>query len=348
MKRLRGTKMQIFIGLIILSGGCYPALAFLSSGILGLNLFDSGLSKHELRLLSKIKIQSTILQENLPQIIIQFVYVWVTLTQSTEDRPTIPEPVVFAFVGSALSVIMAVASYCGQKTNMKDSTVMSYYLLFGDKNKALSVEHRALIKKHKGRKQHLKKNMAQALGISDDEIEIGFVWTNNDGLEMRISHFVTKGELAKHTRNKGGYISEITPESYLRKVYGLKKTQESMNEVSQNHFEIDDAGFSVQFVLETGGGVAMNPEFKSLSQGSYIEDEEGGFIPTHGQRHTGTAVRGEMIEMRRMMQQLMDQQHGRHEEIDDEKDVDNDDLMEQIQDMKKSIQSIVSMLQNKQ
>eukprot|EP01084_Bolivina_argentea_P209957 357524_1 len=64
----------IFVGLVCVCGGCYPALAVVSSAIFGLDVLNSGLTNHELRELNKIKVVSTIFLENIPQLLIQIVY----------------------------------------------------------------------------------------------------------------------------------------------------------------------------------------------------------------------------------------------------------------------------------
>eukprot|EP01083_Nonionella_stella_P154881 499599_1 len=58
----------IFAILVVITGGCYPALALVSSGVFGLEKLTSGLTRHELKRMSKIKVIGTVLLENVPQL----------------------------------------------------------------------------------------------------------------------------------------------------------------------------------------------------------------------------------------------------------------------------------------
>eukprot|EP01084_Bolivina_argentea_P000819 1506_1 len=59
---------NLFITLVVFSGGCYPSLALISSHVFGMDIFDCGLSSFELTDLFKIRILTTVLSENVPQL----------------------------------------------------------------------------------------------------------------------------------------------------------------------------------------------------------------------------------------------------------------------------------------
>ncbi len=60
---------SIFVTLVCLCGGVHPALTVCSSAMFGLNVINSGLTKHELKQLHKIKVIGTVIFENLPQVL---------------------------------------------------------------------------------------------------------------------------------------------------------------------------------------------------------------------------------------------------------------------------------------
>lgn len=62
----------LFVPLVVFSGSCYPSLSLVSSRLYGLDMFNSGLTKHELRHLSKIKIFGSILLEVLFNILFNY------------------------------------------------------------------------------------------------------------------------------------------------------------------------------------------------------------------------------------------------------------------------------------
>ena len=55
--------VAVFVMMVVLSGGCYPALAVISSRIFGMQLFSCGLTQFELKKLSKIKVFATVILE---------------------------------------------------------------------------------------------------------------------------------------------------------------------------------------------------------------------------------------------------------------------------------------------
>ena len=87
---------------MVLSGGCYPALAVVSSNVFGLNLLSSGLTSYELRKMTKIKMFGSVLLENVPQLIFQALY-----ASTAEFTNTL----MFASMASLLSVLAAILSY---------------------------------------------------------------------------------------------------------------------------------------------------------------------------------------------------------------------------------------------
>ena len=111
----------IYVIFVVLSGGAYPALAVVSSNIFGLTIFNSGLTRYEMKRLSKIKIFGTIILENLPQLGCQVLYSYVlqTITPTTQ----------LAFIASILSMTASTLSYFVEK-NAADTTAVQYYLCF--------------------------------------------------------------------------------------------------------------------------------------------------------------------------------------------------------------------------
>eukprot|EP01083_Nonionella_stella_P077356 211189_1 len=288
--------MPLFIMLIIISGGCYPSILFISSGMFGLGMFQSGLTKRELDKLSKIKIKATIICENGPQILIQIIYAWAIFNVNGDWNPS--PAVVFAFVGSSLSVLMAVASYYAVKNIHQDSNVMDYYLRFENmKKREMSIDDKNNIVQRKGRKRELTKSIVKTLSISEEAMQIGYVWINNNGLEMHISHFVSKAELAKHRKKGKGFISEITPVQYLLKLYASNEVKENMNRIFRRHFNIGDPDFIVQFVMDN-----------MVTSGLDGDDDENRTAGPYGTRSVPTPQHQlvEMQEMMRTMQKMMD------------------------------------------
>ena len=93
----------MFTLLVVFTGGCYPALAVVSSNAFGLKLLSCGLTQFELKKLAKIKIFGTIILENVPQLILQLTY--------ASHIGEITDAVRVAFVASLLSVTASTLGY---------------------------------------------------------------------------------------------------------------------------------------------------------------------------------------------------------------------------------------------
>ena len=88
--------------MVIATGGCYPALAVVSSNMFGHPLTSSGLTQFELRTHSSIRIWNTVVFENVPQLCFQILYV---------TQIGIEDYVLLAFLASILSVFVSTLSF---------------------------------------------------------------------------------------------------------------------------------------------------------------------------------------------------------------------------------------------
>ena len=114
---------SIFVILTIMTGSCYVALQLVSSSLFGLFLLRSGITQYELNELSSLKIFLTVVFENIPQFIIQMLYLWIITLK--DSRPT---PVVYlSIISSVVSVTMAIATYCLNK-KIVGVQVIHYYV----------------------------------------------------------------------------------------------------------------------------------------------------------------------------------------------------------------------------
>ena len=68
-------RMVFFCSLVLLSGGVHASTQLVSSRIFGVSLFDCGLSKRELSQFTGMRLTFSVLLENLPQLILQIIYV---------------------------------------------------------------------------------------------------------------------------------------------------------------------------------------------------------------------------------------------------------------------------------
>eukprot|EP01083_Nonionella_stella_P284771 969459_1 len=104
---------------VVITGGCYPALALISSGLFGLQILTSGLTQYELKRMSRIKVFGTVVLENIPQIICQVLYAY-SLGKLTHNAQ-------LAMITSLLSVTASTLSFLIDR-DTEYTTAVQYYL----------------------------------------------------------------------------------------------------------------------------------------------------------------------------------------------------------------------------
>merc|ERR1719283_777346 len=109
-------RAKIFTLLVVVTGGCHPALEMVSSNVFGLSSFSSGLTRFDLKQLASIKVLNSVVLENIPQLIVQIVYA-VAIGEITDN-------VAFAFFASMLSVIATLLSFTIDRRGVDDDTVV--------------------------------------------------------------------------------------------------------------------------------------------------------------------------------------------------------------------------------
>eukprot|EP01084_Bolivina_argentea_P127095 224844_1 len=152
---------SVFTIFVAISGGCYAGLCLVSSNVFGLKIMSSGLTQYELSRLSKIKVIGTVILENIPQLLLQILYIY-----TIKD---ITNAVAIAFSASVLSVIVSTLSYLIER-DVSGTKVVQYYL-------STSCTER------------IKRNNRSHSNDNDDEIEFGFL--------KQLSTWNRKGELKR-------------------------------------------------------------------------------------------------------------------------------------------------------
>ena len=125
----------IFTSAVVFTGGAFPALQFVSSKAFGLDKLSSGLTKYELRQMASLKIYSSVLLENCPQLIFQILYAYTT---SVYEGDEVTSTVKFAFLASLLSVISAILTYCINRDDNKIEMEVVQYRLALECDRCLS------------------------------------------------------------------------------------------------------------------------------------------------------------------------------------------------------------------
>ena len=247
----------LFCILVVITGGCYPALALCSSNIFGIRIFSSGLTQYELGKLSKIKVFSTVVIENVPQLIFQALYS-VAINEFSDA-------VGIAFFASILSVTASTLGYlidrdaadvqavhyylsmeCQRGTNASSTTIAKEV---PENARGITDQEKENIINNRGRTKALGESLASLFCIPHKNIEIGWTMTTQFGSMTHIVHYVNESdlEMIESEINEGNVL--ISPKIFVAQL--CASLQNEITEIFRNHFELNEE-FFVSFRKRTG------------------------------------------------------------------------------------------------
>ena len=244
------TRFAPFVVLSMFCSGTFPVLNLVSSSIFGLNFFSSGLLSSELRELSKIKIHTTIYFENVPQILIQIIY----LQSGTDDLSV----TILALTASLLSVASTLIIYFGEKNIANQYTVAKYFLRFATSSgTAMSPQAKAKMDSKKKKKKALMEQLRGIVGCAaNKQIEIGSIMVKDNGVVVHIQHLVTANTMEQFKKEVDRV--NITMNDYMESLYGKKKKIKKVFDAMWTHFELDGveskSEWAVRYQLELDDG----------------------------------------------------------------------------------------------
>ena len=269
-------RSKVFTSLTVLSGSCYAALAIVSSNVFGLDLFSCGLTKYELRKLTKIKIINCVLMENIPQLMLQAaVYSSGEFSQST----------LFATVSSLLSVFAASLSYfVDQKNKDDDMVAINHYLelqcdrsamsgttqtkeVRGVRANVITEDERELIELYRGWRLKLGRSLTAFWHLPDKTIEIGNTVLTANGAVMHIVHLMNKHVMKGYVKELLGdrLDGSVSALEIARRFYSVHRLE--ISEIFRTHFGLDDA-FNVVFNDQEAAGSRNGSRITAVYSGS--------------------------------------------------------------------------------
>eukprot|EP01084_Bolivina_argentea_P287565 493449_1 len=224
---------NLFVALVVISGGCYPTLYLMSSNVFGISILNSGLSSFELSPLSNIRGINTVLAGNVPQLLVQMGYSYAigAISQTT----------IFAFSTSIMSIyyfiIASLLNYVVGNPSRKDVFDVFYYfeLRLRKKNTQLTQTQKTHIKRRKGIKLALARQIVKVYGIDKSNFQIGYVELKRDNFAIRIIQCV-------HTA--------VSAELYCQELY--LTNQKEIQKIIYNHYpKLDPNHFDFTIIISS-------------------------------------------------------------------------------------------------
>ena len=234
----------LFIALTVLSGSSFAAIETVNCNLFGLDRFNAALSDQEIKQLTRLKITTTILAENLPQLCFQIVYI-VYLGSILE------QPVLFACIGSILSILLTCSAYYMDKQDA-ESVYTQYYLEYTTTHIA-SQDQTKFRQKYRKTKL-LNQQMNLTLDLAPKNIQIQPIIIIKNGIIMRITqniknddlHEMTKTLQKKKTGNDNANIyASIKPEYYTKHLFLFKKGD--ISELLFNYFGLSSNMYTLNY-----------------------------------------------------------------------------------------------------
>jgi len=246
---------KVFNALVLLSGGSYVSMLLCSSNVFGIDAFCAGLTRLELKKMSKIRILANTIMENIPQIAIQILF---TMTIGNANVA-----VVFAFVASVLSVLSTLMNYYADRerdpTGGTTTHVVWYYLVLqlhqhNQGQYKISAAERKAIKTHQGRRKALIAELSELFSVPPRDIEITGTVTTKYGAIVYLSQIVHETTLL--LMSSDGKDKDVAADHdslahlYLSQLYDSHRTQ--VHELFRNHFRLSNKFFvKQQYKLST-------------------------------------------------------------------------------------------------
>ena len=253
-------RSKVFTALVVLTGGCHPALVMVSSNIFGLSSFSAGLTRFELRQLASIKVLNSVVLENIPQLVVQIVYA-VAIDRVTDNAA-------FAFIASMLSVVATLLSFVidSDRRSVGDDAMIpiQYYLSLQCTRSApeelhvgvggrisphiddlgvlemgispgsvrnLTSTEKTNILKHRGRRLALSLSISALWETQPKCIEIGSTVLGKSGARIHVVHFVNAGNVEA-----------------VQRCLTNQETQQQISKILTAHFELNKHSFRVECV----------------------------------------------------------------------------------------------------
>ena len=231
--------------------GTFPVLQLVSSRIFGLYIFESGLLSSELRALTMIKIRCNICFENIPQLLIQIIFI---------RLDGVKIETMAAMTASLLSVISTVLVWWVERDLTREYEVTKYFIRLHTAGKVTEAE-RAAMDENKKKRRGLMVNLAAIFGAGEKQIEVGSVTMKDDGLAVHVQHLIFAKQLDRFRRQKNQY--NISVEDYMESAFRMK--MKNIFDAMWAHFELDKcraqrAEYKASFLqLEMGNEEVSRP-----------------------------------------------------------------------------------------
>ena len=183
----------VFTTLVVFSGSAHSSLSVVSSNVFGLEFLDCGLTHYELRRLSSFKIYTSVLLENVPQLIFSAIYL---------SEVGLTPNVMYSSLASLLSVFAVVLSFCIDRDDRDLDIIAEQYFLALESNRedatsetGMTESEERTVQYYSGFREKLSRQLAQLWHVSHKNFQIGkTVLTKNGSITHIVQWMNTEDE----------------------------------------------------------------------------------------------------------------------------------------------------------
>ena len=155
-------KYLYFVSIIF--GSSFTAIELSNCGLFCLNKCNMGLNKHQLAIFANKRLFSVILFENIPQIILQFIYIFIISKHVTFI-------IILSIIFSLISIIICIFEYLSQNVllNVNEMCIVKFEII----SKKISMVNKKLFNKHiVYKRRKLSNELSKLLNIDTYFIEL--------------------------------------------------------------------------------------------------------------------------------------------------------------------------------
>ena len=243
---------SLFVLMCMCSGGIYSTLKVLSSHLFGLRILNCGLTSYDLRKVLPLKIYSSVLLENTPQLVCQVMY--------ANALGTITFNTAMSSGTSLLSIFSALISFYIKSQSLLNSEAVVYYIELHRKND-LNVQEKVNMLKFKDLKRKLRLSIAMTFGVSRSCFEVGFVTLTGNGCIIHLVQYVFRDDLKetmmrldsklsekhghRHRTTTNSIWQDMSSIKFVRTLYRV--CEDKVVNTLCRHFDLRTNGFKINF-----------------------------------------------------------------------------------------------------
>ena len=247
----------LYSGLVIISGGAIASLSLVSSKLFGMRVFSTGLTSIDFIQFKGYKVFYTVILENLPQLVLQIIYIVTYGAGKTLTQPA----TIAAFISSSVAIVVSIFSYILTAQFNMNRIITSLVITFN--SNSLDEDKEKLEKYSSHQRRKIGKLLANALELNPDSLTIIRIKDTNLGCIIDLSIIISGNmDINKIINDAIGAGEVIEFRKNIKNWLGLKEIPSNIQHNSDELRELRILNTSTKYQSQTQTNNDINGETK--------------------------------------------------------------------------------------